>query len=394
MSYERTRFGQTCSPSRVAHVRTVLGARLRPRRKDSYLTADMCLVYVRLIKRGGFRRGPATLGVSTVRTDHVAGPPLTEEQRRLVRENIGLVTVHLRRHVANLSTPRRDREWEDLFQEGCLGLIKAAVRYRRERGIPFAAFALPRIHNAVSRALQRKFSTVYVPPKRTSRRGGSSTSSDPSDPRVVPKTYSLSDELESRLADKRRHDPDGGDRETIGQRLRGKYDRALRAAGKALCAKTSTRGDRDKLVRLLTEERFLVPHDEAKRPLRQIARDTRSSYARVAQCDKQLREAIRTTLQSDPEFVELNRRIRAEPFGADLPIDLELECELARASTEELVRRFLDANDADRARMLDVILKMSQSDIQDIIRLRFMRLSPRMRERLLRDLAQPCKGRN
>lgn len=333
-------------------------------------------------------------GVSTVRTDHVAGPPLTEEQRRLVRENIGLVTVHLRRHVANLSTPRRDREWEDLFQEGCLGLIKAAVSYRRERGIPFAAFALPRIHNAVSRALQRKFSTVYVPPKRTSRRGGSSTAADPSDPRVAPKTYSLSDELESRLADKRRHDPDGGDRETIGQRLRGKYDRALRAAGKALCAKTSTRGDRDKLVRLLTEERFLVPHDEAKRPLRQIARDTRSSYARVAQCDKQLSEAIRTTLQSDPEFVELNRRIRAEPFGADLPIDLELECELARASTEELVRRFLDADGADRARMLDVILKMSQSDIQDIIRLRFMRLSPRMRERLLRDLAQPGKGRN
>ncbi len=65
---------------------------------------------------------------------------------------MGLVAVHLRRYVANLGEPRRDREWEDLFQEGCIGLIRATVRFRPERGITFAAFALPRIHNAVSKA--------------------------------------------------------------------------------------------------------------------------------------------------------------------------------------------------------------------------------------------------
>ncbi|MCH9002296.1 MAG: hypothetical protein IIC02_06955, partial [Planctomycetes bacterium] len=90
---------------------------------------------------------------------------LSDTQRKLVSENIGLVAVHLRRHVANLAEPRRDREWDDLFQEGCLGLAAAAERFRPERGIPFAAFALPRIHNAVSKALQRRFSIVYVPPR-------------------------------------------------------------------------------------------------------------------------------------------------------------------------------------------------------------------------------------
>ena len=82
---------------------------------------------------------------------------LTDEQRRLVRDNVGLVAVHLRRNVVNLLHPKWEREWDDLFQEGCLGLIRAATAYRAERGIPFAAFALPRIHNAVSRAIQSKF---------------------------------------------------------------------------------------------------------------------------------------------------------------------------------------------------------------------------------------------
>ena len=95
--------------------------------------------------------------------------PLTDQQRRIVNENIGLVAVHLRRYVTNLSQPRRDREWEDLFQEGCLGLIDAATRFRAERGIPFVAFALPRIHNAVSKALQAKFSTVRIPAMRVDR---------------------------------------------------------------------------------------------------------------------------------------------------------------------------------------------------------------------------------
>jgi len=205
---------------------------------------------------------------------------LTDEQQRLVRENIGLVAVHLRRYVSNLTTPRRDREWEDLFQEGCLGLIRAAVGYRKERGIPFAAFALPRIHNAVSRALQTRFSTVRVPPKRGDTRGASPDSARDGGQPEQPKVRSLSDDLQDRLADTRRHDPDNAGRETIGQRLRAKYERAVRTAGDVISGKTSRRGDRDKLVRILVEERFMVPHEESRRAMRQIMR--RKRLARCA----------------------------------------------------------------------------------------------------------------
>ncbi|MCC7293149.1 MAG: hypothetical protein IT449_13905 [Phycisphaerales bacterium] len=97
------------------------------------------------------------------RTDLDNLPRLSDAQRRLVADNCGLVAVHLRRHVFNLREPRRDREWEDLFQEGCIGLLRAAVRFDEAAGIPFAAFALPRIHQAVSLAIQERFSLVRDP---------------------------------------------------------------------------------------------------------------------------------------------------------------------------------------------------------------------------------------
>ena len=55
---------------------------------------------------------------------------LTEEQRQLVTRHIGLVGVHLRTRVPTPYQPTRDREREDLFQEGCIALVKAARRYR------------------------------------------------------------------------------------------------------------------------------------------------------------------------------------------------------------------------------------------------------------------------
>ena len=311
--------------------------------------------------------------------------PLSDRQRRLVRNNLGLVGVHLRRHLTNLAQPRREREWEDLFQEGGIGLIKAARIYREESGIAFAAFALPRIHNAVSRALQTKFQTVRVATGsfrgRSDRCGAAET--EPATPN--PKQYSLIDELAREIPERHRPDPDDYQRETIGQRLRDRYERAVGQARTAICARTSIRGDRDKLVRLLAQERFLVPHDEAKRPLRQIARDTKSSYARVSQCDRQLANTIRKTLLADPEFEELRRRTKTHPLGYEGPIDKELEGELARACALEYARRFKDAGELDRAVMLHALLKVGQVGVDALMQRTFLQLPRASRERLLRD---------
>jgi hypothetical protein len=315
---------------------------------------------------------------------------LTEAQRGLVAGNLGLVALHLRRNVRNLSVPRRDREWDDLFQEGCLGLIQAALLFRKERGIAFAAFALPRIHNAVSRALQRKFRTIYIPPKRAARRSGAAkkVESD-SVSMAAPQVHSFPDDAERTLPDRR--GPTGDqtieshrDRETIGDRLRGKYERALADVCAAVARGASKRGDRAELVQTLMRERFLIPHDEAKRPMRQIARDTGSSYARVAQCDKQIEVALRDTLGHDPEFGVLYRRARVDPEGVDVDVDDQMERELAQVSANTYADRLRRADPLERAGLLREWETLAKRDIGEMTRSGVLSLSSRDRERLLR----------
>ena len=320
----------------------------------------------------------------------VANEALTDEQRRLVRDNIGLVGVHLRRFVPNLAVPRRDREWEDLFQEGCLGLIRAAVGYRAERGIPFAAYALPRIHNAVSRALQSRFSTIYVPPQRANRGARHSGERRLEVASRHPGTCLLSDAVTARRSAHRHQPGEDARGETISERLREKYERAVAHARELVSARTSTRGDRDVLIRVLVEERFLIPHQESRRALRQIARDTCSSYARVAQCDKQLSAAVRCTLETDPEFHELQRIARSDPVGGQVGIDDQLESGLADTCAREFLRRFRDSDGSQRGRMLHRLLELSPEDVEELIRTRVSRLPAESRERLLRD--SPSRG--
>lgn len=309
--------------------------------------------------------------------------PLTVEQRRLVSENIGLVAVHLRRRVRNLHARRFDRDRDDLFQEGCLGLMRAAVTFRSESGIPFAAYALPRIHHAVSKALLCKFSTVYMPPYRTRPDDAGPGEADP----IVPKVFSLSGKLGESLRDRRPGRTDvnnpSDDVTTVGQRLREKYERAVWAACENVGRGASLRGDRHQLARILADERLLIPRAEARRPLRQIARETHSSFARVTQCEKQLTAIVHDLLDADPEFHELRHCAAAQPHGDERPIDPSMERRLAEAGAAEMVSRYRCADPTARARVLHDLLDRSEMDIEVVIRDRFRRLSSTARRRML-----------
>lgn len=374
---------------------------------------------------------------------------LTDEQRRLVRENVGLVAVHLRRNVVNHRNPKWEGEWDELFQEGCLGLIRAASVYRAERGIPFAAFALPRIHNAVSRAILTKFNIIYIPPRRSSRNDGPSIGVRRDEEARGPKVFALSSHLTDRgrastespspcplpleggegsnerpcaplfpqrgrgITEDARSQWEKGDleevrsqrgrgviegprsrcqmpeadsasRSTVGERLREKYERAVKEAAQTVSGRASTRGDREQLVRALVEERFLVPEDDLRRPLRHIARDTRSSYGRVADCDRQLHVEIRRTLEADPEFHALQKLCKTDPVGGELRIDEDLECRLAGITAAEFTRRFAAAQRDERASMLQSLLELSPGDLEDIVQSRVATLPTDARERLLR----------
>ena len=111
--------------------------------------------------KGGLNKHIVRVMLGYVQADVVMGSEsLNKEQARLVEEHLHLVREHLRRHVSCPRRPTRSRERDDLYQAGCLGLIEAARLYDGDGGIPFSAFALRRIHHAVSRTAYEGFSTV------------------------------------------------------------------------------------------------------------------------------------------------------------------------------------------------------------------------------------------
>ena len=59
------------------------------------------------------------------------------DENTVITENMGLVHACARRFVG------RGIEYEDLFQAGCLGLTKAALKFDEDRGLKFSTYAVP-----------------------------------------------------------------------------------------------------------------------------------------------------------------------------------------------------------------------------------------------------------
>lgn len=72
-------------------------------------------------------------------------PPLDDAERMLVEQNTGLVGFVLRRR----HTP--DNEWDDSFQDGLIGLMRAAQKFDPARGYQFSTYAMAWIRQAVQR---------------------------------------------------------------------------------------------------------------------------------------------------------------------------------------------------------------------------------------------------
>ena len=72
-----------------------------------------------------------------------------------ITENLGLVHACCRRLKG------RGVEYDDLFQAGCVGLVKAADRFEPERGLAFSTYAVPVILGEL-RSLFRESGSVKV----------------------------------------------------------------------------------------------------------------------------------------------------------------------------------------------------------------------------------------
>ncbi len=67
------------------------------------------------------------------------------DRNQIISENIGLVHACARRFKG------RGMEYDDLFQAGCLGLVKAVDHFDSERGVQFSTYAVPVILGEIKR---------------------------------------------------------------------------------------------------------------------------------------------------------------------------------------------------------------------------------------------------
>jgi len=280
---------------------------------------------------------------------------LTEQEQKLVTENLGLVNVHIRRFVPVPHNPTASREYEDLFQEGCLALMQAARNYRADRHGPFSAYALSWVHHAVNKALCEGFATLRVPAnavheaRRRQRKTARSDRHRP-EPALV-ETRRLTEEAPDGLTESEiRHPPRHvgrflgrpwhGQRDTIETRIRAKYEAAVRAAHGRLCGSGRGRSDRDALIRRIVNERLLVPEPSARTSTRRLAQDFRCSIGRIVYCGDILAAEIRSLLEADDEVDLLVKLARRESDGMGTVIDAATASRMTRAAREGFARRF------------------------------------------------------
>jgi RNA polymerase primary sigma factor len=81
-----------------------------------------------------------------------------EAKRRLIEANMRLV-FNIARSFRHTSLP-----FEDLVQEGAIGLIQAVERYDPSRGFRFSTYATHWIRQSISRAIDMKARAIRIPP--------------------------------------------------------------------------------------------------------------------------------------------------------------------------------------------------------------------------------------
>lgn len=80
-----------------------------------------------------------------------------EARQKLVEANMRLV-MNIAKHYRNVLVP-----FEDLVQEGAIGLMNAVERYDPSRGYRFSTYATHWIRQAIGRAIDNKAKTVRIP---------------------------------------------------------------------------------------------------------------------------------------------------------------------------------------------------------------------------------------
>jgi len=281
---------------------------------------------------------------------------LTPDRQALVARHIGLVATHLRQRVPTPRWSHRNREYSDLFQEGCLALVRAALRYQPRRDGPsFPAYAMLRIRGAIHTAVSEHFLTIRVP-ARVSR------SMSPAEAAATA-VQELSHEVAKRL-------PAGEDvpekAETIHDLIRQRYQRAVRLALHEMRGRAWPRKNPIPIMERILDERLLVVRGGDRLSLRRLAHEEGVSIGRVSSYERKLLEAAQQILAADPQLALLIRWARRDPRGFAGRIDADRRRRLVRAEVRAFGRRFGGLPRDVRAELLYAMLERSTPAVAEV----------------------------
>jgi RNA polymerase sigma factor (sigma-70 family) len=287
---------------------------------------------------------------------------LTPEQQELVRRHFALVGVHLRNWVPTPRLPRRDREYDELFQEGCVALVRAAARYDPTRNGVFAAYALPRIRGAIYRAIHDKFTLI-----RLTQRAAQKARKRPDRP--IPhgpvSMLEISEELEeSMVVEHRPSEP----KETIRHVIRRRYELAVACALEQMRERVWRQSNPCEIMGRIAKQRLLIATERQRTTLGQIAREFGVSASRVRIHERRLVQAVQEALADDPQMPVLLAMAREDADGQDAFMDAEKRAGLCRAEVDAFEGRFRQMAPPRQAELIYSLIERSADCVPEVAR--------------------------
>ncbi len=309
------------------------------------------------VKNGGAAAGGAAPAAETQRVN------LTPAQQALASEHIGLVGLHLRKRVPTPREPTRDREYDDLFQEGCVALVRAAARYQPKRDGSFPAYALPRIRGGIFAALHECFSTIRVPLRAAAR---ARSRKEPVHATQRP-VHTLDEKLTLEAPPTVAADVEPG-ADTIRHVIRRRFEQAVRDGLAELQGRSWTRRNPCAIMKRLAAERLLIPDESERTPLRQIAREAGVSSSRASAYEQHLIATIGRHFALDPQLQMLVEFAQHDPAGFDGLVDEGRREILSRTQLKAFENQFEQLEPPARAELIYRLIERSGAVIPEIAR--------------------------
>lgn len=284
---------------------------------------------------------------------------LTPEQQDLVTQHLGLVGLHLRNRVPTPRQPKRQREYEDLFQEGCVALVRAAARWDPQRDGVFAAYALPRIRGAVFRAIHDRFTLVRIPVRAAQKLRDQPGRQSPVH------VIEINDSPEPSMIVSHQDSQPG---ETIRHSIRRRYELAVRRTLEQMRRRVWRHRNPCEIMSRIADERLLIDAESSRTPLRQIARDFGISSGRASEYERNFVTAVTENFQNDPQVAALLAMARDDPQGQDGIVDAQRRVQVQQAQIAAFDEEFLDMAPTQRAETIYSLIERSTHCVPEVAR--------------------------